>query len=364
MWKHERRAASAAGLILAAALPLAAAGQTITLDNNVAGDGQLIVNPDAYGAVTNWTWPENVDLYDPEGPVGSSNVSFAASSWLYADFIDRVVFAEPGRNLDVQYNVAGATMQYQLDAGLVGSDRDGDGVTDTAMSAFSANGGFSGLDLSFELEQWVEKPAAGSSVATYHLVYTITNNGADTANFLFNRHLDLDLFLLDAIAEDVSGSSDAAGAINPYMRDPGDDAADPVSAVALSGTPGYVYVAAKSGMQAGGPAMAFGTDFQIWDNFGLPVEWQDFTAGVGYAPAVGEVPGAQPAGSVSPFDAFMALEWEVEIPAGGMTQVEIATTYGSRSPVDGDCYADCDGSGGLDFFDFLCFQNAFAMGCP
>jgi hypothetical protein len=29
-----------------------------------------------------------------------------------------------------------------------------------------------------------------------------------------------------------------------------------------------------------------------------------------------------------------------------------------------DCYADCDGSGALDFFDFLCFQNAFAAGDP
>ena len=28
------------------------------------------------------------------------------------------------------------------------------------------------------------------------------------------------------------------------------------------------------------------------------------------------------------------------------------------------CYADCDGSGSLDFFDFLCFQNEFAGGCP
>ena len=26
--------------------------------------------------------------------------------------------------------------------------------------------------------------------------------------------------------------------------------------------------------------------------------------------------------------------------------------------------ADCDGSGELDFFDFLCFQNEFAAGCP
>ena len=28
------------------------------------------------------------------------------------------------------------------------------------------------------------------------------------------------------------------------------------------------------------------------------------------------------------------------------------------------CYADCDGSGWLDFFDFLCFQSAFAAGEP
>ena len=32
-------------------------------------------------------------------------------------------------------------------------------------------------------------------------------------------------------------------------------------------------------------------------------------------------------------------------------------------PVFG-CYADCDGSGTLDIFDFLCFQDAFVNGCP
>jgi hypothetical protein len=30
----------------------------------------------------------------------------------------------------------------------------------------------------------------------------------------------------------------------------------------------------------------------------------------------------------------------------------------------GDVYADCDESGDLDFFDFLCFQDEFAAGCP
>ncbi|MFG0286137.1 MAG: GC-type dockerin domain-anchored protein [Phycisphaerales bacterium JB039] len=30
----------------------------------------------------------------------------------------------------------------------------------------------------------------------------------------------------------------------------------------------------------------------------------------------------------------------------------------------GDPYADCDKSGALDFLDFLCFQNWFTAGCP
>ena len=32
--------------------------------------------------------------------------------------------------------------------------------------------------------------------------------------------------------------------------------------------------------------------------------------------------------------------------------------------VEGNCYADCDGSGMLDLFDFLCFQDSFVNGEP
>jgi uncharacterized membrane protein len=49
----------------------------------------------------------------------------------------------------------------------------------------------------------------------------------------------------------------------------------------------------------------------------------------------------------------------------------IATSHGAPqdgavllTPVDSGCYADCDASGELDFFDFLCFQNQFAAGDP
>ena len=41
-----------------------------------------------------------------------------------------------------------------------------------------------------------------------------------------------------------------------------------------------------------------------------------------------------------------------------------ADVWLARFPSGDACYADCDGSGDLDFFDFLCFQNAFAAGDP
>jgi hypothetical protein len=41
-------------------------------------------------------------------------------------------------------------------------------------------------------------------------------------------------------------------------------------------------------------------------------------------------------------------EWVFQVDAGGSVRF-----------VSGPCYADCNGDGVLDFFDFLCFQNAF-----
>jgi hypothetical protein len=50
---------------------------------------------------------------------------------------------------------------------------------------------------------------------------------------------------------------------------------------------------------------------------------------------------------------------------GGFPNVHIVMNIlgeEGHSCTGGECYADCDGSGTLDFFDFLCFQNAFAAG--
>jgi hypothetical protein len=54
-------------------------------------------------------------------------------------------------------------------------------------------------------------------------------------------------------------------------------------------------------------------------------------------------------------------EFELRTPSGDGYIIDYARLDLFR---DGSCYADCDGSGDLDFFDFLCFQNAFAAGDP
>lgn len=69
--------------------------------------------------------------------------------------------------------------------------------------------------------------------------------------------------------------------------------------------------------------------------------------------------------------------WTSAILAGGEPRLQAVDLYGGEPTTGGHtgmyyddmtlesagCYADCDESGELDFFDFLCFQNEFAAGC-
>jgi len=48
-----------------------------------------------------------------------------------------------------------------------------------------------------------------------------------------------------------------------------------------------------------------------------------------------------------------------------ITAFAMCAALGAAWPCGAEsCYADCDGSGDLDFFDFLCFQNQFALQTP
>jgi hypothetical protein len=342
----------------------------ITLSNNIAADGRLVVNPDMYGAVTVWGWPANYDFYDPAGGYALGSPMFASSVFVYRANTDRLALGAPAHDLDIQYNLSAAnpaTMTRTLTSPLVGSDADGDGVIDTGDSAFTITGGGGNFNLAVTLKQRVYKPATGTSVARFQQIYTITNNAATAANFQFNKHIDGDLLWFGS-AEDVAGSVSNSGKINPYQREPdGSPAATASSAIGLvSPTTGYVYYAGRSGFDPDGagpdPAMAYGTDFQIWNNKGLPASWANYTAGIGTAPTVGELPDAFPVGGAAPNDSFMGLYWNVTIAPGAQKVIEMTTVYGARTLAG--CYPDCNGDGVLGLADFGCFQTKFALGDP
>ena len=52
----------------------------------------------------------------------------------------------------------------------------------------------------------------------------------------------------------------------------------------------------------------------------------------------------------------------IQDPASGRLYTLPVVLHGSGA--DTSCFADCDGDGALTFFDFLCFQDAFASGSP
>ncbi|MCH8805685.1 MAG: right-handed parallel beta-helix repeat-containing protein [Planctomycetes bacterium] len=49
------------------------------------------------------------------------------------------------------------------------------------------------------------------------------------------------------------------------------------------------------------------------------------------------------------------------VPGNGFAEIVDMGAYEFQGEV---CYADCDGNGTLDIFDFLCFQNSFVLGEP
>ena len=89
-----------------------------------------------------------------------------------------------------------------------------------------------------------------------------------------------------------------------------------------------------------------------WTNFVFPVDVADWVpvGGFNLNATLSAVSHLRILNSPTP--AFIAI-----IEAGDLL-IDNITAQGEV------CYADCDGSGSLDIFDFLCFQNSFVLGEP
>ena len=96
--------------------------------------------------------------------------------------------------------------------------------------------------------------------------------------------------------------------------------------------------------------LSFGAGTRQAPQNGMPYDGRDgpLDAGVYYLAAAGHP------------TTFGSQGWEVRSIGREIERLDVNVHTGS----EGSCYADCDQSGALDIFDFLCFQNSFVSGEP
>ena len=341
--------------------------------NNSGVDGYLLIAPDPYGA---WAPPfgggtgTTTDRYNPVGPETTQVAAFTSGHFFFVDTSARALLSTSGDwagTISSQTNLTVAITQN-----VVASDESGNGTDDTGVSAFQISGGGIGLALTFDLVQHVQSVGLGPvQGALLTQEYTITNLANGPIDFTLVRAFDGDLiwngdFTDDNVGTGTNGSPDERYV---YESEPGDTA----TAITLSSPQGSAYSGGKHGVDpdgAGGdPAYNFGTDVQVWEDFGIPGAWQNHIAGVGYD--TNGDSGASPPGSTDPRDAFMHLDIPVSLAAGpgpgSSTTIVIHHTYGHNAPLipEDPCPWDCVGNDGVIGIDeFLVIIGQWGLPSP
>ncbi len=258
------------------------------------------------------------------------------------------------------------------------SDTSGNGTDDTLTSEFNVTG--AGVDLNFVVTQTLLSALAdnGDPIAVMTVRYDIQNNGAAQTRFDLLRHIDADqVFDANAdFANDSVGTNTNGESLDYFVFQ--QEVGDPKTAITLSNPNGLVYYGAKNGIDpdgAGpGPAMGFGSDLQQWDEYGVPTGWEDYIAGVGYAPANG-TSGDTPAGCTAPCDASIGMSAECDLAPGpgpsSSCTVTWTMTYGASTPLGAalgggkTCIWDCVGNDGVIGIDeFLAILGTWGSPGP
>ncbi|HEY3244948.1 MAG TPA: PEP-CTERM sorting domain-containing protein [Phycisphaerae bacterium] len=319
--------------LLALVLPtvMRAAPAQLRTGASTAVDGYLEILPDEYGS---WAQPfatggfgPNADRYKPVG-LSLQPVGFSSGLFLFAPNGQRELLSD---NTDWQTMVPappGFSADTSLDRMIlspnVASDSNGDGINDTANSAFRVSGG--ATDLNFALQQRVA--SASGAVSFMQQTYTVTNNGAASLALNLVRAFDGDLLWSGTAANDQVGTTANGAGLGQFVviRETSNNS----TAITLSGgTQGHFYYGGKQNFTPpnGPPAYGFGTDVQVWDAFGIPGSWQNNIATIGYNTDgfSGAVTGTQ--------DAFIGLDFLFNLAAGASVTFDVFHTYGQATPV-------------------------------
>ncbi len=328
---------------------------TIATGVNPALDGYYSVTLDEYGAWADLAFGGGGDLFNPAGFLGQPT-AFTSGFFLFVpSLVERELLSE---SADWQAVAPLGFPSFSSDPSLnriitvanVPSDTNGDGVNDRLTSSFQVVGAVTLLD--FDLIQYVSTFVI-PGVSFLHQRYTVTNNGPVAITFNMVRAYDGDLVWAGDFSNDEVGTTKNAAASGSWAFE--QEAALPGnSAITLSGpSQGQNYYGGKNGVMPGGvpPAYGFGTDGQVWQARGIPLNWESHIAGVGTD--TDGVSGVMPAGSVIPADGAIGLDFPVtNLAPGASRRIFVLHTFGQNKPV---CLADCQAtpSGVVDVPDLL-----------
>ena len=306
---------------------------TIATGTDQSVDGFLSVAPDDFGQWASVGFGGGGDIFNPTGAAAPLEATFTSALFLFVPSrSQRTVLTENASHLGV---ASDGSVTLMVTSPSVPSDTNADTVDDTLVSSFTATGA-GGTSLSFDLTQSV---AAGDpGVATLTQEYVITNNDTASIDLVLDRVFDGDLLWAGMPGNEFSndevgtGFNAAGGDMFVFEQEPG----DPTTAITLSSPGGVAYFGGKNGvLPAGGPPpYNFGTDTEVFDNFGFPASWINHIAGVGYD--TDGVSGPTPAGSTPPEDGFIGLcVGQLTLGPSESVTVTVRHTYGQNLPPEG-----------------------------
>lgn len=337
---HPRTGFCAFVLILSCAgLALARPPAQLRTGASSLANGYLEIRPDEYGA---WAADFTTGAIGPNGdsfrPNGSTLqvTGFTSGFFLFAPGGQRELLTD---NTQWQASTNGAGgPPFSADTSLsrsvispnVASDSSGDGINDTANSAFRVFAPAGGTDLGFQLRQQVTN--VSPSVSFMQQDYTVTNNSTAAITIKMVRAFDGDLLWDGNFESDSVGTSSNGSPLGPYafIQEP----AQPGQSVTLSASNSTLYFGGKHGVAppGGPPNFDFGTDTEVWDANGTPTSWVNLIAGIGYN--INGQSGPSPPGSTVPRDGFIGIELiPLTLQAQQSINFTILHTYGQTTPV-------------------------------
>ncbi|MHC4415289.1 MAG: hypothetical protein ACYS0G_08400 [Planctomycetota bacterium] len=328
-------------------------------------DGYLRISPDVFGSWATTGFGGNGDSYNPVGPLGPAEAAFTNGFFIYSGGTLREVltFNTQWSDVSLGFDDDASLFRQVLARGVPTDELGADGVVDTWDTTFRIlETGGAGTDLNFDLNQQVSAGTGlgGDPVGIITQTYTITNNNESQAiSFVLLRQFDPDLIWVGDAGDDSVGTTfnTGGGDRSVFQQEDG----DPATGVLMSSPDANagVYYGGKGGIdpdgEGPGVAYGFGTDFQQWDEYGVPVGWENNIAGVGYDTdgESGALPGGDPQ-VCDPCDGSTGLSFPIDnLGPLASTTITLTTTYGAGGPAGPPCPWDLTDDGFVGINDLL-----------